>query len=857
MGGLASNVVSAHAGVHLQQIVKTFVDCVLYEMFFHPRQKQLRGKSATSRRARHCATRARAAMVELRTVALFAWVASLAHLLVVFNRIDDFSPGALALVLTSLAGALPAIWGASVVVFAPGDLRAALDVALGRAKPLASSAPVAAVFTPLGSSRPSPSPSATRESPSVAVSQLGGLSLASSDDDEDDDRRGWLDVITGIRGMAQALHDANDSASSVALNADLTVSLSALVLKTLALVDPTAENPELGSREDARARQLTDPRAVIKDTCTLAEPLFEAETPLVLRNRLPANELRFIPRDVLSCCLFALLHRAGTRILRGECAMTVDKTRDVAMDSTASTLIARSVASGSIFDHPGGAHRLTPGTASSSDSRRSGGVAEPRLEAGASPPRSWAIRVAVEYRTAAVGRSDPKLGATELRFWRRRMRRVGGSLRLEHVPVDVSTRVERVILTVPTAGSDTYFGEEAAARAAKGTGKTPKVHGADGGGDGGGASGSGDGTGEGRSGGGAGEASTRLAAASPSPFPFPHPREGDRTASGNDADVEDFEPSGTNGSARRSRRDARGGEPVTDAYDSNMSSFHDSLFDTRRLGEMEFKILYVEDERVQAYFFINKCKRMFGDRCTVVHERDGVAALERLKAGEQFVVIVSDIFMVGMDGVSFFQSLFSTDYNSGAISAGGHAVVNDAALRMNLILTSAEISPDLREDRELAVDLARLGSRHGVLCYNKTSGVDVVLDVIKPHVRYVEMRMADLAQQEHARTSLETEPSLRRDDRRAGGDDGGARPEDRYDVDRSDWKPPPLRRAVVEPEPPPTTSPTAAVRGYAAKSAEVDAWVEGAAAYSLVMRSGSSVGGKNAPFPDVSGLAGD
>ena len=161
----------------------------------------------------------------------------------------------------------------------------------------------------------------------------------------------------GIRGMAQALHDANDSASSVALNADLTVSLSALVLKTLALVDPTAETPELGSREDARARQLTDPRAVIKDTCTLAEPLFEAETPLVLRNRLPANELRFIPRDVLSCCLFALLHRAGTRILRGECAMAVDKTRDVAMDSTASTLIARSVASGSIFDHPGGAHR--------------------------------------------------------------------------------------------------------------------------------------------------------------------------------------------------------------------------------------------------------------------------------------------------------------------------------------------------------------------------------------------------------------------------------------------------------------------------------------------------------------------
>lgn len=811
-----------------------------------------------SRRPRHSATRARAsfsarvrvtpfgAMVELRTVALFAWAASLAHLLVVFNRIDDLSPGALALVLTSLAGALPAIWGASVVVFAPGDLRAALDVALGRAKPLASSAPVAAVFTPPGSSLASPSPSAMRESPSAGVSQLGGLSLASaSDDDEDDDRRGWLDVITGIRGMAQALHDANDSASSVALNADLTVSLSALVLKTLALVDPTAENPEMGSREDARVRQLTDPRAVIKDTCTLAEPLFEAATPLVLRNRLPANELRFIPRDVLSCCLFALLYRAGTRILRGECKMTVDKTRDVAMDSRASSFIARSVASGSIFDHPG-----TPSRASSGDSRRSGG-AEVRLEAGASPPQPWAIRVAVEYHTAAVGQSDPKLGATELRFWRRRLRRVGGSLRFEHVPVDVSTRVERIILTVPTSGSDTYIGEEAAEHAAKGTGKPPKVRGC-------GGSGIGNGTGEGRSGGGAGEASTRpAAAASPSPFPFPFPPEGDATASGNDADV-DSEPSGSNGPSHRSRRDARGCDPVTDAYDTNISSFHDSLFDTRQLGEMEFKILYVEDERVQAYFFINKCKRVFGDRCTVVHEKDGVAALERLKAGEQFVVIVSDIFMAGMDGVSFFQSLFSTDYNSGAMSTGGHAVVNDAALRMNLILTGAEISPDLREDRELAIDLAGLGSRHGVLCYNKTSGVDVVLDVIKPHVQYVEMRMAELAHQEHRRRSLETGSPPPTGDGRANGD-ADARADDGYDVDRSDWKPAPLRRTVIEPERPPATPPSPAaakaVRRNAAKAADVDAWVGDAAAYSLVMRSGSSMGGKNAPFPDVSELS--
>lgn len=297
---------------------------------------------------------------------------------------------------------------------------------------------------------------------------------------------------------------------------------------------------------------------------------------------------------------------------------------------------------------------------------------------------------------------------------------------------------------------------------------------------------------------------------------------------------------------------------MTDAYDTNISSFHDSLFDTRQLGEMEFKILYVEDERVQAYFFINKCKRVFGDRCTVVHEKDGVAALERLKAGEQFVVIVSDIFMAGMDGVSFFQSLFSTDYNSGAMSTGGHAVVNDAALRMNLILTGAEISPELHEDRELAIDLAGLGSRHGVLCYNKTSGVDVVLDVIKPHVQYVEMRMAELAHQEHRRRSLETGSPPPRGDGRASGD-ADARPGDGYDVDRSDWQPAPLRRTVIEPERPPATPPppaaAKAVRGNAAKAADVDAWVGDAAAYSLVMRSGSSVGGKNAPFPDVSELS--
>ena len=61
---------------------------------------------------------------------------------------------------------------------------------------------------------------------------------------------------------------------------------------------------------------------------------------------------------------------------------------------------------------------------------------------------------------------------------------------------------------------------------------------------------------------------------------------------------------------------------------------------------------------MQAYFFVNKCRRVFGDRCRVCHETDGVAALERLNRGEQFTVVVSDIFMTGMDGISFFHALF-------------------------------------------------------------------------------------------------------------------------------------------------------------------------------------------------------
>ena len=122
--------------------------------------------------------------------------------------------------------------------------------------------------------------------------------------------------------MAQALCDANTSAAFVALNADLTVSLSRLMIKTLKLLDPTGEAGAGDAGEDARVCQLDDPHAVVRDTCAVAEPLFSDRTPLVLRNELEPGELAFVPRDTFQCCLYALVYRAGTRILRGRCVMT-------------------------------------------------------------------------------------------------------------------------------------------------------------------------------------------------------------------------------------------------------------------------------------------------------------------------------------------------------------------------------------------------------------------------------------------------------------------------------------------------------------------------------------------------------
>ena len=70
--------------------------------------------------------------VDLRGVALCTWVAAFAHVLVLVQGVESWTAGSVALVASCLAGALPAIWGASVLLFAPGDANAALDVLLGR-----------------------------------------------------------------------------------------------------------------------------------------------------------------------------------------------------------------------------------------------------------------------------------------------------------------------------------------------------------------------------------------------------------------------------------------------------------------------------------------------------------------------------------------------------------------------------------------------------------------------------------------------------------------------------------------------------------------------------------------------------
>ena len=431
----------------------------------------------------------------------------------------------------------------------------------------------------------------------------------------------------------------------------------------------------------------------------------------------------------------------------------------------------------------------------------------------------------VRFETATTVGHLGDVNATELRFWRRRLRRVGGSLTFHAEPViraeepSSTTHLETITIEVPTAGSDTFLRAKSGKSASRGDRNLEhlrKLAAAAGGGSGrGGTAADAEGDERSRGGGGGG-----AAAAAPAPAPAP---------------------------------------ASAPASTSTASS-------TPTPQPLTFKVLYIEDERVQAYFFINKCRRVFGERCVVVHETDGVPALERLQTGEQFVAVVSDIFMAGMDGVSFFHALFSNRLNVGSlVRGGGGGGGGGRELRLNLILTGAEIEPDREEDEELNGELAALSERFGVLVYNKTSGVDVVNDVIAPHVKFVETRLAmDAAAGGGGGGGgggSGGSGGARR--RRSGGRDGdGDDDDDEYDASdearRDDagyggGDTPSVsfgsRQTTRE-----RAAAAAGARGGGGGDGRADSWEGKATSYALVARSESSMGGRGRPFPDTSSL---
>jgi len=274
--------------------------------------------------------------------------------------------------VTSLACALPTIVGASVLLFSPGNVDAALGLlvlgqppakeAAGEARarePVVAHTPRAdgaCTGTPhLGEQPPAVSgggggggdaglrieaadandwsgrgtnePSATEPATSVkfASSVDAAAAAAAVVDEEEDTNEGWQEAIEGIKGMAQALAEANNSVAVVSLNSDLTVSLSTLMLSTIKLLHPTGAGGDAAAgAADARVMHLADLCDIVRDTCTMAEPLFESGCPLVLYSQLKPGDMCFLPRDTFSCALFALVYRAGTRILRGDCVMTAE-----------------------------------------------------------------------------------------------------------------------------------------------------------------------------------------------------------------------------------------------------------------------------------------------------------------------------------------------------------------------------------------------------------------------------------------------------------------------------------------------------------------------------------------------------
>lgn len=477
---------------------------------------------------------------------------------------------------------------------------------------------------------------------------------------------------------------------------------------------------------------MADLHQILNNTCAVAEPLFNSTCPLLLYNQVPPGCQCFIPRESFSCCIFALVYRAGTRVIGGDCKMTADI--------------------------------LKAETSASKDKEEQ---------------EKWCVCVKVEYEVAATGSSlrKPKnlIEESELRLWRRRLIMVGGSLSCEHTPNGIARYTERIILTVPIAGSGTFLHDPTHATRA--------------------------------------ESDTLPAGDAVKDEAIDESQE----RGSHDSNIDSRKRTEDNG-AGSSGKGSSGGIASGAAKQQNDDKKTIEAPSQFR-SPVKFKMLYIEDERVQAYFFIKKCRRIFGDWCIVVHETDGLAALERLTRGEAYDVIISDIFMVGMDGISFFNTLFSINFETGKLrkeeaTKGRKTFEKDLPFGMPLclILTGADVKGNHGFDA-LNEELEYLTTYYGVQVYNKTCTVDVITDVVKPHLNFLIAELNTMTESE--RTSIHSDQNSVR----------GRSPAGRQ-----------------------TSLP-----GRQIEAEDTEGPMTGEYAH-LVLRSGKSLGQGNNPFPETSSL---
>ena len=129
-------------------------------------------------------------------------------------------------------------------------------------------------------------------------------------------------------------------------------------------------------------------------------------------------------------------------------------------------------------------------------------------------------------------------------------------------------------------------------------------------------------------------------------------------------------------------------------------------------------ILYVEDDRLQALIFIRKCE-CIAPRCSIVHETDGAKALRRLKRGEKYDIVISDVHMPVMDGIAFFQTMFSNNLNERATA--------------NIAVTATPAASSDPADAAVHKKLSILVKNFNVLVYNKSNiGVNLAREIVKP-----------------------------------------------------------------------------------------------------------------------------